>query len=100
MALQMQQLVRILRSRRGHVVSAMLGAGQGDATLLEAFRERFLKPRRAEAYATLDRGIQRGELPASLDRDLLLDALYGPIYMRFLIQHSAPNAAFVDRLCR
>src|SRR5216684_3862376 len=48
------------------------------------FPERFMKPRRQEAYATLRRGIRRGELHADVDMDLLLDSLYGPIYMRLL----------------
>ena len=99
MSRQMQQLVRILRSRRGHILSVILAAGQSDASLIQAFRERFLKPRRAEAYTTLGRGIERGELPADLDPDLVLDALYGPIYMRFLIGHGSLTAEFVDKLC-
>jgi AcrR family transcriptional regulator len=99
MSRQMQQLVRILRSRRGQILSVILGAGQSDATLIHAFRERFLKPRRAEAYATLRRGILRGELPPELDLDLTLDALYGPIYMRFLVGHDSLTAEFVDQLC-
>jgi AcrR family transcriptional regulator len=99
MSRQMQQLVRILRSRRGQILAVILGAGQSDATLIRAFRERFLKPRRAEAYATLRRGIKRGELPPELDLDLTLDALYGPIYLRFLVGHDALTAEFVDQLC-
>jgi len=99
MSRQMQQVVRILRSRRGRILAVILGAGQSDATLIRAFRERFLKPRRAEAYATLRRGIQRGELPPELDLDLTLDALYGPIYMRFLIGHDPLTPEFAERLC-
>jgi AcrR family transcriptional regulator len=99
MSQQMRQLVKILRSRRGHIVSVILAAGQSDATLISAFRERFLKPRRAEAYATLRRGILRGELPADVDFDLVLDALYGPIYMRFLIRHDTLSPELVDQLC-
>ncbi len=99
MTQQMRQLVKVLRSRRGHVVSAILGAGQSDSTLIGAFRERFLKPRRAEAYITLQRGITRGELPANLDLDHVLDALYGPIYMRFMIRHESLTPAFVERTC-
>jgi AcrR family transcriptional regulator len=99
MSQQMQQLVKILLSRRGHILSVILGAGQSDPTLISAFRERFMKPRRAEAYATLRRGIVRGELPADLDLDFVLDALYGPIYMRFLIRHDTLTPEFVDQLC-
>jgi hypothetical protein len=81
------------------MLSVIIGAGQSDSILLSAFRERFIKPRRAEAYATLRRGIVRGELPEDLDLDLMLDALYGPIYMRFLVRHDALSAGFVDQLC-
>jgi AcrR family transcriptional regulator len=100
MSQQMRQVVKIFRSRRGRIVSAMLGGGQSDRDLIAAFRDRFLWPRRREAYATLRRGIQRGELRKDLDMDLLLDSLYGPIYMRFLIRHGKLTGDFVDRLCR
>src|SRR6202453_534653 len=99
MSQQMQQLVKVFRSRRGRIVSAMLGAGQSDHSLIKAFRERFMMPRRQEAYATLRRAIQRGELPKNVDMDLLLDSLYGPIYMRFLIRHDSLTPEFVDCLC-
>jgi AcrR family transcriptional regulator len=99
MSQQMRQLIKVFRSRRGRIVSAILAAGQSDKDLIEAFRERFLWPRGREAYATLRRGIERGELRRDLDPDLLLDSLYGPIYMRFLIQHDRLTPEFVDRLC-
>jgi hypothetical protein len=77
----------------------LLGGGQTDAELLEAFRERFLRPRRQEAYATLRRGIERGEIVEGADLDLILDALYGPLYMRFLIRHDTLTDDFVTQLC-
>jgi AcrR family transcriptional regulator len=98
MSQQMRQLVKIFLSPRGRIVSAILAAGQSDRAVIAAFRERFLMPRRREAYATLRRGIARGELRKDVDMDLLLDSLYGPIYMRFLIRHDKLTADFVDRL--
>lgn len=100
MSQQMRQLIRIFNSRRGRIVAAILAGGQSDKELIGAFRERFLWPRRHEAYATLRRGISRGELPKNVDMDLLLDSLYGPIYMRFLIRHADLTPGFIDRLCR
>lgn len=99
MSQQMRQLIKVFRGPKGRIVSAILAAGQTDKTLITAFRQRFLWPRRREAYATLDRGIARGELRKDIDRDLLLDSLYGPIYMRFLIQHDQLTPEFVDHLC-
>lgn len=99
MSRQMRQLVKVFRSPRGRIVSAILAAGQSDKDLIAAFRERFLWPRRQEAYATLRRGIRRGELRKDIDPDVVLDSLYGPIYMRFLIRHDRLTPEFVDRLC-
>lgn len=99
MSQQMRQLIKVFRGPNGRIVSAILAAGQSDKTLIMAFRQRFLWPRRHEAYVTLDRGIARGELRKNIDRDLILDSLYGPIYMRFLIQHDELTPEFVDHLC-
>jgi AcrR family transcriptional regulator len=99
MSRQMRQVIKIFLSPRGRIVSAILAGGQSDRELIAAFRERFLWPRRHEAYATLRRGIDRGELPSDVDLDLVLDSLYGPIYMRFLIGHDKLTRDFVDRLC-
>jgi AcrR family transcriptional regulator len=96
---QMRRLIRIFLSKRGKVVQALLAGGQSDPELIEAFQERFLWPRRKQAYQTLQRGIDRGELPASIDLDLVLDSLYGPIYMRFLIRHRKLDEGFADELC-
>src|ERR1700694_4565053 len=99
MSLQMRRLIRIFRSRRGKVVAALLAGGQSDPELIEAFRDRFLWPRRKQAYQTLQRGIDRGELPADSDLDLVLDSLYGPIYMRFLIRHDQLEESVADDIC-
>src|SRR5208282_5774877 len=99
MRLQMRGLIRIFRSQRGKVVAALLAGGQSDAELLEAYRDRFLWPRRRQAYQTLQRAVDRGELPKGCDFDLILDALYGPILMRFLIRHIKLEESLADELC-
>jgi AcrR family transcriptional regulator len=99
MSLQMRRLIRIFRSERGKVVAALLAGGQSDPELIEAFRDRFLWPRRKQAYQTLQRALDRGELPAGSDFDLILDSLYGPIYMRFLIRHAKFDEDFADQIC-
>lgn len=96
---QMGGLIRIFRSQRGKIVAALLAGGQSDPELLEAYRDRFLWPRRKQAYETLQRGVDRGELPQGCDFDLILDSLYGPILMRFLIRHIKLEEKFADEVC-
>jgi len=92
---QLDQWLGVLRSPRGCIVRAIIAAGQSDPELLVEFRKRLLRPRRQEAYETLRRGIVRGELPPYLDLDLVLDMLYGAIYMRFLIRHDELTEEYV-----
>lgn len=99
-SLQMSQFLTILRSQRGRIVAALLAGGQSDPEVLAAFRDRFLRPRREEAYKTLRRAIQRRELPKNLDLDVALDTLYGAIYMRFLIGHGALTNSYIREVCR
>jgi AcrR family transcriptional regulator len=100
MSVQMNQFLEVLRSRSGRIVAGVIAAGQSEPELMEEFRARFLRPRRQEAYLTLQRGIDRGELPAELDLDLVLDLLYGAIYMRFLIRHVELNEEYINEVCR
>jgi AcrR family transcriptional regulator len=97
---QLNQWLGVLRSPRGRIVRAIIGAGQSDPDLLVEFRKRLLRPRREEAYETLRRGIVRGELQPDLDLDLALDMLYGAIYMRFLIRHDELTEEYVRDVLR
>ena len=97
-SIQMKHLVRVLRGRRGRIVAALIGGGQSDPELIQAFRDRFMLPRRQEAYQTLRRGIARRELPEDLDLDLTLDTLYGSLYMRFLIRQTGLTDDYVDEV--
>ncbi len=94
--LQMKQWVEILRGRRGKIVAALISGGQSDKEVAEAFRERFVRPKRIDACQILQRGIDRGEIPRNVDKDLVLDSLYGAIYMRFLIWQGGLTEKFVD----
>lgn len=96
---QMQRLASIFRGSRGRIIRSLIGGGQSDPELLEAFRNRWLLPRRREGYEILAKAIERGQLPADLDMDMFLDTLYGPLYFRMLAGHGANTSTFIDQLC-
>ncbi|WP_035804511.1 TetR-like C-terminal domain-containing protein [Kitasatospora mediocidica] len=62
--------------------------------LLTAVRD----PRRARAVGLLERAVERGELPADVDRDLALDLLVGPLYWRLAVVHAPTAPDYLDRL--
>jgi AcrR family transcriptional regulator len=57
------------------------------------WRERFLLAR-----LIVLRGIERGEIRADVDPNLLLESLLGPIYLRLLITRGPLDEAFIEAL--
>jgi AcrR family transcriptional regulator len=100
LAASMRLLARAYRGRQGKVLRPLLGRAQVEPDLLEAVRTRWVEPRRQVAREVIRRGIDTGELRAGLDADVVLDALYGPLYHRILVPYdNAPlSDAYIDAL--
>jgi AcrR family transcriptional regulator len=97
--LQMKELCKVLNTKSGRILRALLGGGQSDPELIEAFRSKWMEPRRVKGREILSRAVRDGEMRSDINLDLALDALYGPIYLRFLVQHLPLDDGFVDQLC-
>ncbi len=55
------------------------------------FRDRFMKPRREAVGVIFDRAVKRGEINRNLDRELVLDLIYGPAILRLMVEHATLN---------
>jgi AcrR family transcriptional regulator len=95
---QLRLVVRQMLGPNGRVLATLLGCMQMDAGLAEAFRTRWLAVRRAEGTLALQRGIERGQLPADTDPAFVLDALYSPLHFRLLAGHAPLTPEFSDRI--
>lgn len=93
---QMKRWTRVFRSPLGRVIAAVIGAGQSDPEMIEAFQHHYVEPRRVEARKLLQEAMRTGEIRADLAPDTILDILYGPLYIRLLLQHAELNADFPD----
>lgn len=91
-------MARFMTSREGSILLEIIGEGQVDSALAEAFRTRYIQPRRQEVRDMLDRAVQRGELKKSLDIALLTDLLYGPIFYRLLVTGDRIDEDYVEQL--
>jgi AcrR family transcriptional regulator len=83
--LQMLALARAFRGPFGSIIKALLGEAQFDAELAEAFRTRWIAPRREAAKEVIRSAIRNKELRSDVDPDQALDALYGGLYYRLMI---------------
>jgi hypothetical protein len=90
---------RLVRKRPyGRVIAALVTEAQTDPAFAAQYREQFVVPRRAAAREILEDAVARGALPATIDVDVALDLLYGPLYHRLLHGHAPITEAFVDDL--
>jgi AcrR family transcriptional regulator len=66
------------------LIPALTAEAQRDRAFGELFWT-LQAPVRQQAFMLFDRGIVRGDLPVTLDRDLALDLLLGPITFRLFV---------------
>jgi AcrR family transcriptional regulator len=93
---QMRRWAVIFRGPLGQIVATVIGAGQSDPEILQAFQAHWVEPRRIEARRLLRLAMENGEIRDDLDPDTLLDLLYGPLYLRLLIKNAPLDEDFVD----
>ncbi len=88
---------RLLRGKAGRIIRGVIAEGQSDPDTIAAFMTGFVMPRRAEGRAIVERGIAQGELRADLDVEMVLYSLFGPLYLRMLLNEGLDDT-WVDRL--
>jgi len=93
----MRKFGRLMSGTPGRIIRGIIAEGQSDPETIEAFMAGYVRPRRAELRALLERGIAAGELRAGTDLEMISYALFGPIYLRMILNEGL-DEAWVDRL--
>lgn len=95
----LQQLcVLITQTPAGQAIAGLIAEAQTDLEVAQMVREHFVARRRAVIRTVLERGIERGELRSTVDLDLAIDSLCGPLWYRLLLNHAPLNEAFTTGL--
>lgn len=89
-------LVRVLNSPVGPSLMEVAGALQTGVAPGQA--ERFWESRRQQLAPMFEAAIDRGELPADVDRDELFAMAAGPIYFRKFISSQPLTGAWVTKV--
>ena len=93
-----KNVTRFMTSPEGHIIKELIGEGQLDSGLAEAYRTRYIWPRRMEARLLLERGVRHGELREDLDLERCIDLLYGPIFYRLLVLGEPMDDDYVEEM--
>jgi AcrR family transcriptional regulator len=87
LTVSMKSLARLYRGPYGSTLRVLIGRAQTDGELRNAVMTRWVEPRRAVARSIVHQGMVNKEIRGGFDPDLILDALYGPIYHRLLVPY-------------
>jgi AcrR family transcriptional regulator len=95
---QVHVLAKVYQGKTGQILREMIGSGLFDAETMQLFVEGYLNPRRSAARQVLERGVAQGEFRRGVDQNMVIDAIYGPIFHRMLVGHEPFDASFIDAL--
>ena len=93
---QMRSFVRFLAGPNGRALRGLIGESVADPEVANAYREHWVFPRREDARKLLARAVAAGEIRPDVDLEVALDALFGPLYHRLLLEHGPLDRAFAD----
>jgi AcrR family transcriptional regulator len=83
----------------GPALRTLVRESAHDTHLAELMRT-YTAARRAAVREVLHRGVERGELPADTDIDLIVDQFYGLFWYRFLLGHAPLDRDTAERLTK
>lgn len=90
-----KKLTYVLDSSLGKAVVSIVAENE---QIAEKFYEKYLEPRRSQAKDILSLAIEKGDIQTNIDLDILLDMLYGPIYLQILVYKRMPSMDYIHAL--
>jgi AcrR family transcriptional regulator len=91
-------VAEFLASDDGAVMARLVTGIHDDTKLQRLFLERYVMPRREMQRGFIREAIVSGELKRGTDPELLIDALNGPLFFRWLQGHAPLKRSFADRI--
>jgi AcrR family transcriptional regulator len=91
-------VAEFLASGDGAVMARLVTGIHDDTRLQRLFLERYVMPRRQMQRRFIREAIASGELKRGTDPELLIDALNGPLFFRWLQGHAPLKRSFAERI--
>ncbi len=95
---QLHALFAFYASPGGKLQAQFIAEGQSSPEFATLFRDRFLKSRREVVGVIFDRAVKRREISGNLNRELVLDLIYGPAMYRLMAQHGPLDSKTADQM--
>jgi AcrR family transcriptional regulator len=95
---KMRRLIKELNGLFGKVMADLIAEGQSDPAILQELYERHIHLRRASTVEDIERGKAAGEFSAATDAELLVDAIFAPVYYRLLLRFAPLTEKYGNEL--
>ena len=95
---KVRRLIHELNGLFGKVMADLIAAGQSEPAVLQDLYEQHMKSRRAATAADVERGKAAGEFAPDADPELLMDAIFSPIFLRLLLRYAPLTERYGDEL--
>jgi AcrR family transcriptional regulator len=91
-------VAEFLASDDGVIMARLIAGIHDDTKLQRLFLERYVMPRRQMQRRFIREAIASGELKRGPDPELVIDALNGPLFFRWLQGHAPLKSSFAERI--
>jgi len=91
-------VAKFLASDDGVTMARLVTGIHDDKKLQGIFLERYVMPRRQMQRRFIGEAIASGDLKRGTDTELLIDALNGPLFFRWLQGHARVDEGFAERI--
>lgn len=78
---KMRHLTKEFNELFGKVMADLIAGGQSNPSILKALYEGHMRLRRKSTVADIERGKGNGEFAADIDPELLIDSMFGPLFI-------------------
>jgi len=91
-------LVKEFNGLFGKVMADLIAEGQSDPSILRELFQSHIRTRRDATIIDIEHAKASGELASGVDAELLIDAIFGPIYYGLLLRHTPLTEQYVNSL--
>lgn len=93
---QVHKVGKLYRGKTGRILCELLALSQADSETHRQLLDGYLRPRRAQSRKCLERAAARGLIRQDIDIEIMIDAIYGPLWHRMTMKHAPLDTAYID----
>ncbi len=83
---KVERLISAFNGFFGKVIAELIAEGQSDPDVLRELNEGYVKPRRAGTVNEIVQAQKLGLIPAQIDPEMVVDAIFGSLYFNLLLK--------------